>query len=77
MAKASKGGAKAPFVFLHVGDLHLVAPKEDDTPADAREKQRLEADVNAILAEIGLGDQAAELRAQGAVGPEPRGTTRA
>jgi len=52
MAKASKGGAKAPFVFLHVGDLHLVAPKEDDTPADAREKQRLEADVNAILAEI-------------------------
>ena len=70
--------ARGTFVDVGGHPQPAPVPRFSATPTGVPEPgPRPGRDTEAILAEIGLGDQAAELRAQGAVGPEPRGTTRA
>ena len=70
--------ARGTFVDVGGHPQRAPVPRFSATPTGVPEPgPRPGRDTEAILAEIGLGDQAAELRAQGAVGPEPRGTTSA
>lgn len=48
---------KRPFVFFHIGDLHLTAPPLPDSPTLRARQERIVADLDAMLADIASLDE--------------------